>query len=222
MLFDPVEDVIRKDQLVKMDDQNNSLGERLRAWIAANYPSNKEFSRISGIAYPTINNWLSGKREPNWSALNKLIELGYRPMENIFVGARDNSQFEMVRLLDVEASAGKGVPVYSEGIMDCYAFNKSYIKSKGLTGADMGLIFVRGGSMENALFNGDLVLIHHGAPPKHGKISVVRSGNDLYIKRMTSTKRGWIALSDAPGYDPIEIDDEADVIGLAICSMRDL
>jgi phage repressor protein C with HTH and peptisase S24 domain len=223
-----------------------SAGEQIRKWVGENYKSAKDFSRATGIPYTTINNWYAGKREPSWTALEQLLKLGFRPAQNS--GSKGSATqvpmeytlehkpqaqelsdnvdpynlFKLVPLLDVSASAGVGAPVFSENEEDKFAFNSLWIRQKGLSSAMLSVIHVVGDSMFPLLEDGSLVLIKHETIPIHGKIGVVRIGHNLLIKRLRLSKSGWIATSDNPNYDPIELDDESAIIGLAVATMKDL
>ena len=59
------------------NSEEQAIGIRIRNWVKENYSSAKEFSRITGIKYTTVNNWFNGNREPNWAAINQLLELGF-------------------------------------------------------------------------------------------------------------------------------------------------
>ncbi|MFP5334948.1 MAG: helix-turn-helix transcriptional regulator [Actinomycetes bacterium] len=65
----------------------------------------------------------------------------------------------------------------------------------------LGLARVRGASMEPTLRDGDLLLVRWGAPPRAGRLAVVRlpDGRPLSVKRLTrQVDDGWWVERDNP------------------------
>ena len=135
---------------------------------------------------------------------------------------KGNDLFAYVRVMDVSASAGQGSVVYSEDEEDQYAFNKRWLRMKGLTNAELSVIHVSGDSMEPVLGDSDVILVRHNCELVHGKIFVINHGGEIFVKRTKLTKAGWLMCSENPKYDPILIDENSAVIGLVVSSMRDI
>ena len=133
-----------------------------------------------------------------------------------------DSLFSYVRLMDVRASAGQGSVVHSEDEEDQYAFNKRWLRMKGLTNAELSVIHVSGDSMEPVLGDSDVILVRHNCELVHGKIFVINHSGEIFVKRTKLTKAGWLMCSENPKYDPILIDENSAVIGLVVSSMRDI
>lgn len=230
--------------------KSEPLGARIKAWIKSKYPSVKEFSRISGIPYPSLNNWFSGNREPSWQNINHLIDHGFDPMQSIRQieeGIIENEEakatqvkpysvneepapytsyiekmFVFVDQMDIEASAGTGAIVSTEYQEDKFAFNRRWITSKGLGNAKLTVIKVKGDSMEDTLSDGEMILVKHQETPIEGKIFVVSNGGELFVKRLRFMRQGWIAVSDNPRYEPIELDETTSFLGIVVSAMRDM
>ena len=62
----------------------------------------------------------------------------------------------------------------------------------------LGMAIVRGRSMTPTLYDGDRLLVHHGAEPRAGKLAVVRfSDGVVAVKRLEHcTSDGWWVTRD--------------------------
>ena len=208
-----------------------NIGEELRLWVKANYPSLKEFEKVSGVPYSTLMNYVRGERKPTGENLLKLIHHGFpigdQKVEVVKAQGGGTTLFKddaftYVMGLDVVASAGTGAIVYSEEYDDGFAFQTQWLRKMGILNAKLSVIQIRGNSMDPTLSDGDLILVRHECEPIHGKISVIRNGEGLFAKRMRLAKLGWIATSDNPSFEHIEIDEDAKVVGNAVCAMKTL
>ena len=83
----------------------------------------------------------------------------------------------------------------------------------------LGLAVVRGRSMEPTLYDGDRLLVLHGAPPRRGRLAVVRlPGGVVAVKRAVRREpEGWWVERDNPraGVDSWTVGavPERDVLG---------
>ena len=87
-----------------------------------------------------------------------------------------------------------------------------------------GLAVVRGRSMLPTLREGDRLLVHHGAPPKQGRLLVVRlPGGMVAVKRAGLREPdGWWVSSDNPaeGVDSSKVGTIPDTAVLAVVRCR--
>jgi len=227
---------------------NNSFGELLKGWILKGYKNIRAFERVSDIPYPSLQNYIRGNRNPSVEVLFKLQSMGFdafnaagrqdfleeskrqiskeKKLEAADAFAEElasiDDLFRFVRLLDVRASAGQGTVVHSEDEEDQYAFNKRWLRMKGLTNVELSVIHVSGDSMEPILGDSDVILIRHNCELVHGKIFVINHGGEIFVKRTKLTKAGWLMCSDNPKYDPILMDESTAKIGMVVASMRDI
>ncbi len=92
----------------------------------------------------------------------------------------------------------------------------------------LGLGVVRGRSMEPTLYDGDRLLLMHGAPPRVGRMAVVRLPDGVVaVKRVTRREpTGWWVERDNPavGVDSWLVGALADeaVLGRVLCRVRPL
>jgi len=111
--------------------------------------------------------------------------------------------FVMVPRYDVQASAGGGVLIHSELIVDYLAFRQEWVSRMGLIRQKLALIEVHGDSMEPALHNNDLVLIdlRAGGLSADG-IYVIQHRGHLLVKRVQCKFDGSVIIkSDNPTYE---------------------
>ena len=66
--------------------------------------------------------------------------------------------------------------------------------------ASWGFAVVRGRSMQPTLYDGDLLLVRHGASPREGALVVVRLPDGLMAVKRATTRRdgGWWVERDNP------------------------
>jgi signal peptidase I len=87
-----------------------------------------------------------------------------------------------------------------------------------------GLAVVRGRSMQPTLYDGDRLLVRHGATPRAGQLVVVRLPDGVVaVKRATSHDRGgWWVERDNPreGVDSWQVGAIPDVDVLAVVRAR--
>ena len=117
----------------------------------------------------------------------------------------DDADAVWVPLYDVELSAGSGIEVYGERIIQRVPFAKSWLQGEGLHAGNLACLPVQGDSMEPTLQHGDIVLVNHEKTRGDG-VFVVRMGNALRVS------------SDNPIYQteqitPAELAGDFDILG---------
>lgn len=111
--------------------------------------------------------------------------------------------FTLVPRYTVQASAGPGVTVQSEQIVDHLAFKTEWLRATmGLEPNKLALITARGDSMEPAIGDGDLLLLDMRKwRTLDPSIYVVRLDDSLVAKRLQQLTDGRICIqSDNPFY----------------------
>lgn len=108
----------------------------------------------------------------------------------------------MVPRYDIQASAGNGVVIHSELIVDHLAFKQAWVRERGLNPKRLALIEVRGDSMEPTLRNHDLVLIDMASNTVGADgIYAIQLNGFLMTKRIQALMNGSIAvISDNATY----------------------
>ncbi len=94
----------------------------------------------------------------------------------------------------------------------------------GMRSRAWGIAVVRGRSMQPTLYDGDRLLVRHGAVPRAGDLAVVRlPGGVVAVKRVTMRQRdGWWVERDNPaeGVDSWRVGAIADRDVLAVVVAR--
>lgn len=134
-------------------------------------------------------------------------------------------EFVTIPVYDVEASAGHGSFFCSENIIYHMAYRREWLKNRNLIVKDLGVIVVKGDSMEPTLNDKESILVNCAeTTPKDGHIYVVRSGDVLWVKRVQRLPSDKVLLiSDNKYYPHITIDlnhDDFQVIGKVVNSSR--
>ena len=184
-----------------------------------------EMSKKTGIPYPTLQDYIAGKRKPGAENLKKImLELhvssdwlltGEGPMF-LDRGEREppRDDFAYVKKLRVVLSAGGGSLEIDETAEHVYAFRKSYLKTIGPIDK-MYLMEVRGDSMEPTLADGDLVLIDTSRRKIRPGIFALRIDNEAYIKRLQPLGGGRLSvISDNRLYPPQTLDLQKDPVAI--------
>ena len=135
----------------------------------------------------------------------------------------DDADAVWVPLYDVEVSAGSGIEVYGERIIQRVPFAKSWLHSEGLYARHLACLPVHGDSMEPTLQHGDIVLVNHEKTRGDG-VFVIRMGNALRVKRLQWLANGDLRISsDNAIYEPEQVnpDDLGDQFAiLGACHTR--
>ena len=130
----------------------------------------------------------------------------------------DDADAVWVPLYDVEVSAGSGIEVYGERVIQRVPFAKSWLHSEGLHARNLACLPVHGDSMKPSLTSGDIVLVNHAKRGGDG-VFVVRMGNALRVKRLQWLANGDLRISsDNPIYQteqitPADLGGDFDILG---------
>lgn len=131
----------------------------------------------------------------------------------------------LVPRYSVRASAGPGNHVYDEEVMRTFAFQRDWLKRKGLKEEALSIISVQGDSMSGALEDGDLVLLDASDTEiKSGKAYVVRVEDELVVKYLQRLPGDKLQLSSHnQKYPPFTVDGavNVDVVGRVVCSSHE-
>jgi len=195
-------------------------------------------SEECGSALRSWQDYESGTKVPGGQVFAGLAELGvnanwvltgHGPMMNEeFQEGGDPKKaddFEYIKALDIEVSAGHGATVESEDESDKMAFRRDWIQREGLKNNKLAVIKAIGDSMEPAIFSGDSLLVNVfigrgineiklGKPANETKLydglHIIRLDGRLSVKRLQlDSKGGMYIKSDNPAYNEIHVQKES-------------
>ncbi|MBF0460868.1 MAG: helix-turn-helix transcriptional regulator [Magnetococcales bacterium] len=119
-----------------------------------------------------------------------------------------------VPVFDVEASAGHGSLVESEEKSKELFFRYDWITERGFHQSHLGIIRVKGQSMEPTIPNGAVILVNReDTEIKNGRIYVLRYDDMLHVKRLQRLPGSLVqVISDnAAEYPPFVVDINSSV-----------
>ncbi len=108
-----------------------------------------------------------------------------------------------------------------------YAFSRRWLKNKGVSSGNLGVIDAIGNSMEPRLREGDFILVDRGGadPLINAKMYVLRIGNELLVKNIQRLPGGRLeASSSNPDYKPFMLEPDYEgqdiaIVGRVVASM---
>lgn len=142
--------------------------------------------------------------------------------------AINESEFGLVRLHDVQASAGSGMLALDGPDLRSIAFPKDWLRSEGLTSSNAALIFVEGDSMEPTLHDKSVVMINlNRRTPVQRRIYAFRHDGELFVKRLDLSDDGMIVISSDNPVVPTRVVTpdgglDFEVIGEVVWAARDI
>lgn len=159
----------------------------------------KEF----GVSVQSLHAWLNGERKPGLEKLSPILK---------HIGASiqmpDEKLDDFALIPKVAAKAGAGSSLETDGTVEgYYAFRHSFLDRVHIHGKHSVMMQVIGDSMYPLIHDGDTVLIDQSdKEARDGKIFVVGLGDELLVKRLQKTMRGWMLISQNPEYSPLPVE----------------
>ena len=126
--------------------------------------------------------------------------------QNVEEAAKHYADYQLVPRSSAKPSAGAGMLIESEQIVDYLAFKRDWLsRVLGITHNDIVLVEVRGDSMADTLQDGDLVLIDRRQNTLDvSAVFVLRVNDALLVKRVQHNFDGSVTIkSDNSRYDPV-------------------
>lgn len=128
------------------------------------------------------------------------------------------SNFALIPRLDIEASAGDGRLAGSDDPLEYLAFQRGWLKGRGINPERARILTARGDSMEETIRDGDVLLVDTSIDRiRDNAIYVVVYGDMVLVKRVHGRLNGSLQLiSDNPRYPPEEVTSaEVDQLNIA-------
>lgn len=127
-------------------------------------------------------------------------------------------EFALIPRLGVEASAGDGRLSAGEDPLEYLAFQRGWLKGRGINPDRARILTARGDSMEETIRDGDILLVDTSIDRiRDNAIYVVVYGDMVLVKRVHGRLNGSLQLiSDNPRYPPEEVTaGEVDQLNIA-------
>jgi len=187
---------------------------KMREWLNA-YA--KQHGGISALArhldapIATIYRTLRGDSPPVADKLVGWLEkLGAR----ISYPDEVSSDFEMIPKVSAQAGAGSSL-ITSDQVTGYYAFRADFLGRENISVKSSVLLDVMGRSMEPLICDKDTILVDQSDTMlRDGFIYLIGLGDELLVKRMQRTPKGWIIHSENPAFcdipvNPSELEDNS-------------
>lgn len=173
------------------------------------FKNNAELQRFLGIAEnnpAVISRFISGESNVGYQRVCEWLEkMGCSivfPHENL----RDLASYRFVPKVAAVAGAGATLET-SDEVLGYYAFRADWMGAEHVSERQSVLMDVRGDSMEPLLKDGDTVLVDQSdTAVMDGRIYVVTLGDELRVKRLQKTLRGYVLRSENSRYADIIIE----------------
>ncbi|GKS73702.1 helix-turn-helix domain-containing protein [Acidovorax sp. SUPP950] len=210
----------------------STLADRVKLALAGPpKKTQKALAKACSVSPPSVNGWVTGESKtiegsnlisaaaflgvnPTWLAK------GVGPMRPEEPPARADEEFQDVLRIDARLAGGDGAVQGLEEVIGNLKFATSFLRECKVSPAKARVVSVRGHSMHPTIPDGAVVLIDTGTKePAHDCIfALVRPAEGLIVKRLRNQDGRWLATSDNPSFDPIQIDDgePISIIGRAL------
>ncbi|MCI7569955.1 MAG: LexA family transcriptional regulator [Desulfovibrio sp.] len=170
--------------------------------------STAKLAEMTGVNSVTLGRWISGERKPTLNELSKVFDLLGISLSQPAV---DVTQYAMIPKVNAKAGAGSSL-ITTDAVLGFYAFSHAFLHSIGVQAKDALLMDVIGDSMEPLISDGDAILVDTSArKPQDGKIFLVGLGEELLVKRLQKSPRGWLLVSQNQHYAPMPIEGDDDL-----------
>ncbi|WP_288229666.1 S24 family peptidase [uncultured Desulfovibrio sp.] len=163
----------------------------------------KDFGMEEGAL---LNQWLCGQRTPSLKSLAPILE-----KMGVTLQAPTLDPVEYVMIPKVAARAGAGSSLITEDtVHGYYAFRREFFRREHICGDKSVLLDVLGDSMAPLILNHDTILVDQSPSEvtelRDGNIYLVGFGDELLVKRLQRTPRGWLLVSQNQDYAPISVE----------------
>ncbi|NPT50747.1 helix-turn-helix domain-containing protein [Ralstonia sp. 3N] len=179
-------------------------GMELKDWVRTARGLKKltqaQLGEALGLSKANISAWENGHHEPSWSQMLKIRSLTGMLLPVDDREEQEDSDFAMLRRLDVKASAGNGNLVFMETDKGRLAFRRDFLRHIGVRENDAVLIYADGQSMEPKIPDGAVLLVDTShTDMRNNEIHVIRVDGEILVKRLRKEIGGgvWI-VSDNP------------------------
>ncbi len=178
----------------------------VRDYIEREYNGNMSAAAaFFGINVHTMRRWMLGERSPSITEIGKALDaIGVKVLEP----DRELEGFSMIPKVTARAGAGSSL-VTEDEVMGLYAFRDDFLNRVGIHAQSSVMMDVIGESMEPLIRDKDTILVDQQAKDLiDGKIFLVGFGDELLVKRVQRTARGWLLRSENRDYADIPVEGQ--------------
>ncbi|WP_170933574.1 LexA family transcriptional regulator [Burkholderia multivorans] len=154
------------------------------------------------VSKANVSAWEKGRHDPSWAQILKIRQVTGVPLPIDDQQPREpeDSDFAMLRRLDVKASQGKGKLVFSEEERGRLAFRRDFLQKEGVKVEYAVLIYGDGKSMEPTIPDGAILLVDTAQQElRNNKIFVIKLDGEILVKRLRREIGGGVlVVSDNP------------------------
>jgi len=205
------------------------VAERLKTIIDSLGMKHKDFAKLSGIPYPTLQDYLIGKSIPGGENLQKIIMKFHVNLNWLLTGEGEmfvdekkaeiqrkniddvqNTTVKINYYPNVTVSAGYGIQNEDESF-SIFEVPRQFLIAIGIKFfKNLDLISVVGDSMEPFISNGEMIIVERTQEARNGDIVIANINGEVYVKKLQKDpfKRYVKLISTNPAYLDIELKDE--------------
>ena len=183
-------------------DINKMLRDAINASIPNKFATLTDLAKSAGVSQGTLSLFMNGKRcsmqvDTAWRILSIL---GYN------ISLKRDDPFVYIPKVEAKAGAGSSLAT-SDAVLGLYAFRHDFLGREHISAANCVMLDVMGDSMEPLIKNKDTILIDQSAKDlKDGYIFLVGLGEELLVKRVQKTPRGWLLRSENKDFSDIAVE----------------
>ena len=179
--------------------------EKLRAWLSEQAEKKGTSTLLKQVGAPksTFYRVCSGGSPPGADAfLDWMEKLGVR------FALPDEALESYTMIPKVMAKAGAGSSLITEDdVLGMYAFRNDFLRRVGIHAQHSVMLDVMGDSMEPLIRNQDTILVDQSDRVlKDGEIFLVGFGDELLVKRVQRTPRGWLLRSENNNFRDVPVE----------------
>lgn len=118
--------------------------------------------------------------------------------------------FEFIGKVNAKAGAGSSLEI-SDSLKSFYAFRKDFLQTQGIHAPQAVMMDVLGSSMEPLIMDGDTILVDTRTEMetvKDGLIYLIGFCEELLVKRLQKSARGYILRSENPRFADVFVEGD--------------
>lgn len=189
--------------------------------LEENHITKSEFAKKLGVLPQIVNNWIVRDSVPK-KYIDAISELLNISKDSLLLGRDAGFNTINFDLLDVGASAGTGVALFDESVVQSISIDKDKFQElfKCKPSESMKIINIQGDSMQPTFKDNDFILVDIANTELADGVFVFRIDDELYVKRLQRLPNKVVALSDNSNYIPFDLPDNTQIIAKVVCAWQ--